>query len=171
MQVRAVRELGSPQGFRSSTTLGASLRSFASRTAPSQSDEGFSTGWNDAKQRSGNADNAWSCETCRMTLRSFGTKVLRWNVAGGGFLSLIFNVGGPGTWNDRLPRPQLTDDLNDSTSASAVHMTVTNTWMKHTHTHTELEFHTVPVFWFNTILCDDNGKTIVQKLWVIEQMD
>ena len=41
----------------------------------------------------------------------------------------------------------------------------------HTHTHTELEFPTVPVFWFNTDLCDDNGKTIVQKLWVIEQMD
>ena len=39
------------------------------------------------------------------------------------------------------------------------------------HTHTELEFPTVPVFWFNTALCDDNGKTIVQKLWVIEQMD
>ena len=67
-----------------------------------------------------------------------------------------------------IPRRQLTDDLNDSTSASAVHMTVTNMWM---NTHTELEFPTVPVFWFKTALCDDNGKTIVQKLWVIEQMD
>ena len=42
---------------------------------------------------------------------------------------------------------------------------------EHTHTHTELELPTVPVFWFNTVLCDDNGKTCVQKLWVIEQMD
>ena len=65
-------------------------------------------------------------------------------------------------------RPQLTDDLNDFMSASVAHMTVTNTWM---NTHTELELPTVPVFWFNTVLCDDNGKTIVQKLWVIEQMD
>ena len=47
-------------------------------------------------------------------------------------------------------------------------MTVSNTWM---NTHTELELPTVPVVWFNTVLCDDNGKTIVQKLWVIEQMD
>ena len=39
-------------------------------------------------------------------------------------------------------------------------MTVANTWM---NTNT-----TVLVFWFNTVLCDDNGKTIVQKLWVIE---
>ena len=31
------------------------------------------------------------------------------------------------------------------------------------HTHTELEF--------PTALFDDNGKTIAQKLWVIEQMD
>ena len=67
-----------------------------------------------------------------------------------------------------IPRPQLSDDLKDFTSASAAHMTVTNTWM---NTHTELEFPTVPVVWFNTVLCDDNGKTIVQKLWVIEQMD
>ena len=34
-----------------------------------------------------------------------------------------------------------------------------------------MEFPTVHVVWFNTVLCDDNGKTIVQKLWVIEQMD
>ena len=27
------------------------------------------------------------------------------------------------------------------------------------------------VFWLNTVLCDGNGKTSVQKLWVIEQMD
>ena len=65
-------------------------------------------------------------------------------------------------------RPQLTDDLNDFMSASAAHMTVTNTWM---NTHTELELQTVPVVWFNTVLCDGNVKTIVQKLWVIEQMD
>ena len=64
--------------------------------------------------------------------------------------------------------PQLTDDLNDFMSASAAHMTVTNTWM---NTHTELELCTVPVFWLNTVLCDGNGKTSVQKLWVIEQMD
>ena len=69
-----------------------------------------------------------------------------------------------------IPRPQLTDDLNDSTRASAVHMMVTNTWMN-THTYTVLEFPTVPVVWFNTVLCDDNGKTIGQKLWVCEQMD
>ena len=47
-------------------------------------------------------------------------------------------------------------------------MKVTITWM---NTNTELEFPTVPVFWFNTVLCDDNGKTIGQKLWVSEQMD
>ena len=110
-----------------------------------------------------------------MALRSFGTEVLRWNVAGGGFLSLISNVWDlkPGMTDfflvvELIPRPQLIDDLNDSTRASAVHMMVTNTWM---NTHTELEFPTVPVFWFNTVLCDDNGKTIVQKLWVSEQMD
>ena len=92
------------------------------------------------------------------------------------FLSLISNVGDlePGMSDffhvgELIPRPQLTDDLNDSTSASAAHMTVTNTWIE--RTHNELEFPTVPVFWFDTILCDDNGKTIVQKLWVIEQMD
>ena len=47
-------------------------------------------------------------------------------------------------------------------------MTVTNTWM---NTHTELELPTVPVVWFNTALCEDIGKTIVQKLWMLEQMD
>ena len=45
--------------------------------------------------------------------------------------------------------PQLTDDLNDFMSASAAHMTVTNTWM---NTHTELELPAVPVFWLNTVL-------------------
>ena len=39
------------------------------------------------------------------------------------------------------------------------------------HTHTELELPTVPVFWLNTVLIGGNGKTSVQKLWVIEQMD
>ena len=128
---------------------------------------------------SGNAEDVWFCETCRMALRSYGTEVLRWNVAGGVFLSLIslLNVGDvkPGMTDfflvvEWIPRPQLTDDMNDSTCASAVHMMVTNTWMN-THTHTELEFPTVPVFWFNTVLCDDNGKTIEQKLWVSEQVD
>ena len=47
-------------------------------------------------------------------------------------------------------------------------MMVTNTWM---NTNTELEFPTVPVFWFNTVLCDDNGKTFGQNLWVSEQVD
>ena len=110
-----------------------------------------------------------------MALRSFGTEVFRWNVAGGGFLLLISNAVdlNPGMTEfflvgELIPRPQLIDDLNDSTSASAVHMTVTNTWM---NTHTELEFPTVLVFWFSTDLCDDNGKAIVQKLWVIEQMN
>ena len=94
---------------------------------------------------------------------------------GGVFLSLVSNVGDrkPGMTDfflvgELIPRPQLNDDLNDFTSASAAHMTVTNTWM---NTHTELEFPTVPVVWFNTVLYDDNGKTIVQKLWVIELMD
>ena len=45
-------------------------------------------------------------------------------------------------------RPQLTDVLNDFMSASAAHMTVTNTWM---NTHTELELPAVPVFWLNTV--------------------
>ena len=74
----------------------------------------------------------------------------------------FFHVG------ELILRPQLTDDLNDVMSASDAHMTVTNTWM---NTHTELEFPTVPVVWFTTALCEDNGKTIVQKLWVVEQMD
>ena len=112
-----------------------------------------------------------------MVLRRCGTKVLSWNVAGGVFLSLVslLNVGTlkPGMTDffrvgELIPRPQLTEDLNDSTRASAVHTMVTNTWM---NTNTELEFLTVPVFWFNTVLCDDNGKTIGQKLWVSEQMD
>ena len=47
-----------------------------------------------------------------------------------------------------IPKPQLTDDLNDSTRASAVHMMMTNTWM---NTNSELEFPTVPVLWFNTV--------------------
>ena len=113
-----------------------------------------------------------SARRAEVALRSFGTEVLRWNVAGGGFLS----QGDFETWNvtdfflvvELIPRLQLIDDLNDSSRASAVHIMVTNTWM---NTHTELEFPTVPVFWFNTVLCDDNGKTIEQKLWVSEQMD
>ena len=75
--------------------------------------------------------------------------------------------GGPETWNDRLFHVGelilLTDDLNDFMSVSAAHMTVTNTWM---NTHTELELLTVPVVWFNTALCEDVDKTIVQKLWI-----
>ena len=67
-----------------------------------------------------------------------------------------------------IPRPQMTEDLNDSTCASAAHTMVTSTWM---NTNTELEILTFPVFWFNTVLCDYNGKTIGQKLWVSEQMD
>ena len=101
-----------------------------------------------------------------------GTKVLRSNVAGDVYLSLISSVGdqNPGMTDflhvgELILRPQLTDDLNDFMSASAAHVTVTNTWMN-THTHTELEFPTVPVVWFNTVLCDGNGKTSVQKLWV-----
>ena len=38
----------------------------------------------------GNAEDVWFCETCRMALRSFGTEVLRWNVAGGGVLVADF---------------------------------------------------------------------------------
>ena len=98
-------------------------------------------------------------------------------MAGDVFLSLISSVGdqNPGTTDflhvgELILRPQLTDDLNDFLSASAAHMTVTNTWMN-THTHTELELPTVPAVWFNTVLCDGNVKTIVQKLWVVEQMD
>ena len=93
-----------------------------------------------------------------------GTKVLRWNVAGDVYLSLISSVGdqNPGMTDflhvgELILRPQLTDDLNDFMSASAAHMTVTNTWM---NTHTELELPTVPVVWFNTVLCDGNVKTI-----------
>ena len=106
-----------------------------------------------------------------MALRRCGTEVLRWNVARGVFSSLVslLNVGAlkPGLTDflhvgELIPRPQLTEDLNDSTRASAAHMMVTNMWM---NTRTELEFPTVPVFWFNTVLCDDSGKTIVQKLW------
>ena len=67
-------------------------------------------------------------------------------------------------------RPQLTDDLNDFMSASDAHMTVTNTWMN-THTHTELTLPTVPVVWFTTALCEDVDRTIVQKLWMLKQMD
>ena len=90
---------------------------------------------------SGFAENVWSCETCRVALRSFGTEVLRWNVAGGGFLSLISNMGDlePGMADsffvgELIPRPQLTHDLNDSTSASAVHMMVYKHVDEHTHT-------------------------------------
>ena len=104
-----------------------------------------------------------------------GTKVLRWNVAGDFYLSLISSVGdqNPGMTDflhvgELILRPQLTDDLNDLMSASAAHMTVTNTWI---NTHTELELPTVPVVWFNKVLCDGNVKTVVQKLWVVEQMD
>ena len=96
-------------------------------------------------------------------------------MAGDVFLSLVSSVGDliPGMTDffhvgELILRLQLTDDLNDFTSASAAHMTVTNTWM---NTHSELEFPIVPVVWFNSVLCDDNGKTVVQKLWVIEQMD
>ena len=71
-----------------------------------------------------------------MALQRCGTKVLSWNVAGGVFLSLVFNVGDlkPGMTDffrvgELIPRPQLTDDLNDFTSASAAYMTLTNTWM------------------------------------------
>ena len=96
-------------------------------------------------------------------------------MAGDVYLSLISSVGdqNPGMSDflhvgELILIPQLTDDLNDFMSASAAHMTVTNTWM---NTHTELELPTVPVVWFNTFLCDGKVKTIVQKLWVIEQMD
>ena len=76
----------------------------------------------------------------------------------------FFHVG------ELILRPELTDDLNDFMSASAAHITVTNTWMT-THTHTDLELPTVPVVWFNTALCEDFDKTLVQKLWMLEQMD
>ena len=51
----------------------------------------------------------------------------------------FFNV------EELIPRPHSTENLNDSTRASAVHMMMTNTWM---NTNTELEFPTVLVFWF-----------------------
>ena len=66
---------------------------------------------------------------------------MSWNVAGVVFVSLIscvvdlepgmtdcFHVG------ELILRPHLTDDLNVFMSASAAHLTVTNTWMN-THTH------------------------------------
>ena len=82
-------------------------------------------------------DVEWFCRKC-------GTKVLRWNVAGGVFLSLISSVRdlNPGMTDfvhvgELILRPQLTDDLNDFISASTAHVKVTNTWMNtHTHTHT-----------------------------------
>ena len=89
-----------------------------------------------------NAEDVWFCETCRMALRRYGTEVLRWNVAGGVFLSLVslLNVGAlkPGMTDffhvgELILRPQLTDDLNDFMSASAVHMMVTNMWMNTKH--------------------------------------
>ena len=80
------------------------------------------------------SDVDWFCLTC-------GTKVLRWNVAGDVFVSLISSVVDlePGMTDcfhvgELILGPQLTDDLNDSMSASAAHLTVTNTWMN-THTH------------------------------------
>ena len=51
---------------------------------------------------SGNAEDVWFYKTCRMALRNFGTEVLRWNVAGGGFFSLISNVGDMKPGIDRL---------------------------------------------------------------------
>ena len=110
-----------------------------------------------------------------MALQRCGTKVLSWNVAGDVFLSLVSNVEDmkPGMTDffhvgEMILKPHLTDDLNDFMSASAAHMTVTNTWM---NTLTELEFPTIPVVWFNTALCEDVDKTFVQKLWMLEQMD
>ena len=73
-----------------------------------------------------------------------------------------FHVG------DLILGPQLTDDLNDFMSASTAHLTVTNTWL---NTHTELKLPADPVFWLNSALCGGNGKTSVQKQWVIEHMD
>ena len=96
-------------------------------------------------------------------------------MAGVVFVSLVSSVEDlePGTTDffhvgELILGPQLTDDLNDFMSPSAAHMTVRNTWM---NTHTELELPAVPVFWLNTVLCGGNGKTSVQKLGVIEQMD
>ena len=68
-----------------------------------------------------------------------------------------FHVG------ELIPRPQ-----NDFLSASAAHLTVTNTWM---NTHTELKLPADSVPWLNSALCGGNGKTSVLKQWVIEQMD
>ena len=71
-------------------------------------------------------------------------------MAGDVFLSLVSGVRdlNPGMTDflhvgELILRPQLIDDVNDFMSASATHMTVTNTWM---HTHTELEHPTVPCF-------------------------
>ena len=123
----------------------------------------------------GNAEDVWFSVTCRMALQRCGTNVLSWNVAGDVFLSLASNVGDlkPGMTDffhvgELILRPQLTDDLNDFMSASAAHMTVMNSWL---NTHTELELPTVPVVWSNTALCEDVETTIVQKLWMLEQMD
>ena len=114
------------------------------------------------------SDDEWFCQMC-------GTKVLSWNVAGGMFLSLVSSVEDlkPGMTDffhagELILRPQLTDDLNDFLSASAAHMTVTNTWM---NTHTELELPTVPVVWFTSAVCEDVDRTLVQRLWMLEQMD
>ena len=80
------------------------------------------------------SDVEWFCQTC-------GTKVLSWNVAGVVFVSLVSSVEDlkPGMTDffhvgELILGPQLTDDVNDFMSASAAHMTVTNTWMN-THTH------------------------------------
>ena len=97
--------------------------------------------------------DVWFCVTCRMALQRCGPKVLSWNVAGVVFMSLTSSVADlkPGMTDffhvrELILGPQLTDDLDDFMSASAAHMTVTNTWM---NTHTELELPTVPVFWLN----------------------
>ena len=114
------------------------------------------------------SDVEWFCWKC-------GTKVLRWNVAGGVFLSLISSVGdlNPGMTDfvhvgELILRPQLTDDLNDFMSASAAHVKVTNTWA---NTHTELTLPTVSVVWFTTALCEDFDRKIVQMLWMLKQME
>ena len=91
--------------------------------------------WNGKSEIRSDVD--WFCQTC-------GTKVLSWNAAGVVFVSLISSVEDlePGLTDffhvgELILGPQLTDDLNDFMSASAAHMTVTNTWMNtHTHTHT-----------------------------------
>ena len=108
-------------------------------------------------------------------------KVLSWNVAGVVFVTLVSSVEDlePGMTDffhvgELILGPQLTDDLNDFMndfmSASAAHMTVTNTWMN-THTHTlNWNFPQSLFSGLNTVLCGGNGKTSVQKLWVIEQI-